>query len=117
MEFFKQKRAKRRFDTSVDGYRFAGIKLTEKQLFELSFINQMMVDDKYEKIPVHYIIMVLKCLGVLPSELMCDVGDDKTADNTKNVGYDEFQRTYGKFTEEYKKSITTTSVNRKRNRV
>lgn len=88
-----------RIDTTIDGYRHIGINLSQEQLDDLSVINTMMKEDTGKDIPAHCVLLILKCLGLLPAELMCDVRDDKSADNSENVSDYEFQKRYGKFKE------------------
>lgn len=88
-----------KIDTSIDGYRHIGINLSQSQLNDLLIINTMMKEDTGKDIPVHCVLLTLKCLGLLPAELMCDVRDDKSADNSENVSDYEFQKRYGKFKE------------------
>lgn len=88
-----------KIDTSIDGYRHIGINLSQEQLDDLAIINTMMKEDTGKDIPVHCVLLTLKCLGLLPAELMCEVSDDKSADNSENVSDYEFQKRYGKFKE------------------
>jgi len=75
-----------RIDTSIEGYRYIGINLTQEQLRDLFFINSMMREDTGEGIPVHCVLLVLKCLGMLPSEMMCDTVD----------GNEDLERKFGR---------------------
>lgn len=86
-----------KIDTSLVGYEFIGVNLTQEQLNDLGIINSMMKADIGKDIPVHCILLVLKCLGLLPTELMCEISNDKTADNSQNICDDKFQKRYGKF--------------------
>lgn len=86
-------------DTSIDGYKHIGINLSQSQLNDLFIINTMMKEDTGRNIPVHCVLLVLKCLGLLPPELMCEISDDKPADDSENVSDDKFQKRYGKFKE------------------
>ena len=88
-----------RIDTSIEGYRHIGINLSQEQLDDLAIINTMMKEDTGKDIPVHCVLLTLKCLGLLPAELMCEVSDDKSADDSENVSDCEFQKRYGKFKE------------------
>lgn len=88
-----------RMDTSIDGYRHIGINLSQEQLDDLAIINTMMKEDTGKDIPAHCVLLTLKCLGLLPTELMCEVSDDKSADDSENVSDYEFQKRYGKFKE------------------
>lgn len=88
-----------KIDTSIEGYRYIGINLSQAQLDDLLVINTMMKEDTGKDVPIHYVLLALKCLGLLPPELMCEVNNDKTADNSQNVSDYEFQKRYGKFKE------------------
>lgn len=86
----------KKIDTSIEGYEHIGIKLTEEQIRDLAMINIMMAGTTGTRIPVHCILLVLKTLGILPSELVSKVGDDKSADDTENVCKDEFEKRFGR---------------------
>lgn len=88
-----------KIDTSIDGYRNIGINLTQEQFDDMAVINTMMAGNTGKEIPVHCVLLVLKALGLLPPELVCNVSNDKTADDTQNVGNDKFQKRYGKIKE------------------
>ena len=88
-----------RIDTSIDGYKYIGINLSQEQLNDLGMINIMMKSDTGRDIPVHCVLLVLKCLGLLPPELVCEVSNDKPTDNAEDVSDYELQKRYGKFKE------------------
>lgn len=88
-----------KIDTSIEGYKHIGVNLSQEQLDDLFMINAMMKSDTGKDMPVHCVLLVLKCLGLLPSELVCEVSDDKPTDNAENIGDYEFQKRYGKFKE------------------
>lgn len=88
-----------KIDTSIEGYKHIGINLSQSQLNDLLIINTMMKEDTGKDIPVHCVLLTLKCLGLLPTELMCEVSNDKSADNSENISNHEFQKRYGKFKE------------------
>ena len=88
-----------RIDTSIEGYKHIGINLSQKQLEDMAIINTMMKEDTGKDIPVHCVLLILKCLGLLPPKLVCEISDDKPADNTQNIRDYEFQKRYGKFKE------------------
>lgn len=88
-----------KIDTSIEGYKYIGINLSQKQLDDLLIINTMMREDTGKDIPVHCVLLTLKCLGLLPPELMCEISNDKSADNSENISDYEFQKRYGKFKE------------------
>lgn len=88
-----------RIDTSIEGYRRIGIRLSQSQLDDLLILNTMMKEDTGKDVPVHCILLILKSLGLLPSELICEVSNDEPTENSKNIGQCEFQKRYGKFKE------------------
>ena len=88
-----------RIDTSIEGYRRIGINLSQSQLDDLLIINTMMKEDTGKDIPIHCVLLTLKCLGLLPAESMCEISNNKPADNSENVSDYEFQKRYGKFKE------------------
>jgi len=81
-----------KIDTSIDGYKYIGINLSQEQLNDLLMINTMMKSDTGKDIPVHCVLLVLKCLGLLPPELVCEVSKDSTDANTNEA----LQRKFGK---------------------
>lgn len=85
-----------KIDTSIDGYKYIGINLSQSQFDDLCAINLMMKEDTGKDIPIHCVLLTLKCLGLLPPELMREVSDNKSADNSENVSDYEFQKRYGK---------------------
>lgn len=63
----KQNRKPIVFDTSKEAWEKIGIYVTEHQYDDLRRINLFM-GDKEHPMPVHYIMAVLKTLGLLPDE-------------------------------------------------
>lgn len=88
-----------KIDTSISGYKSIGINLTQEQLDDMAIINTMMKEDTGKEVPVHCVLLILKSLKLLPPELMCEVSNDKTADDTQNICDYEFQKRYGKLKE------------------
>lgn len=88
-----------KIETSLDGYRHIGINLTQKQLEDLAIINTMMKEDTGKDIPVHCVLLVLKCLGLLPPELVCEVSNSNPIDYIQDISDYEFQKRYGRFKE------------------
>lgn len=82
-------------DTSISAYQKIGINFTEKQYEDLVDINILMQGKDNKDIPVHFIIMILKALGLIPSELMCKVCDNESADNAENVCSNELYQVIG----------------------
>lgn len=88
-----------KIDTSIDGYRRIGINLSESQFNDLFIINSMMKGNMGKDIPIHCVLLTLKCLGLLPPELVCEVSDNEAAGNSENISNYEFQKRYGKLKE------------------
>lgn len=86
-------------DTSIDGYRYIGINLSQSQLEDFLVINTMMKENTGKYIPIHCVLLTLKFLGLLPPELMCEISDNKSYYNFENVSDYEFQKRYRKFNE------------------
>lgn len=86
----------RKIDTSIAGYEYIGIKLTEEQIHDLTMINIMLAGNTGKRTPVHCILLVLKVLGILPPELVSEVCNDEAADNTESVCKDEFEKRFGR---------------------
>ena len=51
-----------KIDTSIEGYKHIGINLSQSQLNDLLIINTMMKEDTGKDIPVHCVLLTLKCL-------------------------------------------------------
>lgn len=88
-----------KIDTSIEGYKNIGINLSESQYEDMCNINFMMQGETGRNIPIHCVLLTLKCLGLLPPELMCEVSDNESACNSEDVSNYEFQKRYGKLKE------------------
>lgn len=58
-------------DTSIEGYRAAGIVITQEQLDQLGFLNAIMNADRELGVkadPVFYMAVLLRIMGVLPED-------------------------------------------------
>lgn len=58
-------------DTSIEGYRAAGIVITYEQLNQLGFLNAIMNADRELGVkadPVFYMAVLLRIMGVLPED-------------------------------------------------
>ena len=86
-----------RIDTSIKGYEHIGIKLTEQQFKDLNDLEMLVgMNEHRQKIPLFNTMAVLKVLGLLPPEMICDVSHDR-ADNDSNENIKEtLQRKFGK---------------------
>lgn len=67
----KQERKSIMFDTSKEAWEKIGIYVTDEQYEELRDINLFMPTQD-SPIPVHYIMLVLKALGLLPKSPIND---------------------------------------------
>ena len=97
-----KKKKQQEFDTSKEGYEYIGLHFTDEQYEDISNINLLMAYDMYNKgqhIPVHYIILVLKALGLLQTEKVDEICYKNAADYTREEYEQLFQRKYGKFKE------------------
>lgn len=87
-------------DTSLEGYSYIGIKLSQEQLSDLAYINIMMQSGAFDEIPVHAILLVMKTLGLLPTQMIDDKCSDNTSNNTGNSSnnniLDGFRRKFGR---------------------
>lgn len=87
----------KRIDTSLDGLKFVGINLTEKQYEDLRDLNMLItVNEHRQNIPVFNVLLVLKILGLLPAEMMGEVGNSKSDDDSNSDVYNSLQRKFGK---------------------
>lgn len=87
-------------DTSIKGFEYIGVKLTDKQYEDLLKLNMLILSNEHrKKIPVFNTVIVLKILGLLPPEMI----NDKTGydgDNNTDKDFKEYlQRKFGKVIE------------------
>ena len=92
--FFQRKQKDSGIDTSVEGFRYVGINLTEKDLVAL---NISLMSGKRDSIPVFNMMVLLKILGLLPPEMICEVGNNQTGNDGGDDFSEEFQRKFGKY--------------------
>lgn len=88
----------KKIDTSIEGFRYAGIKLTEQQYEDLRDLNTLILMNEHrQNIPVFNIMLVLKILGLLPPEMVCDSRNSQS-DNNSNTNINEMlESKFGKF--------------------
>ena len=96
MFFKKKKQEAKRIDTSIDGFRYVGINLTQEQYEDLASLNILMVGESRKYIPVFNMMVLLKVLGLLPPEMRCDAGDSNADDDADEDINDSLQRKFGK---------------------
>lgn len=86
-----------RIDTSIEGFRYVGINLTEQQFEDLCALNALILMNEHRRnIPVFNTMLVLKILGLLPPEMVCDIGNNKADNNTDANINKTLQRKFGK---------------------
>ena len=89
------------FDTSKEAWAEIGISLTQEQYNDLCLINTMLVSDRarYRQTPVHYILLILKTLGLIGSEKADNEPIDISAEKAEQKRNNEFQETFGRVKE------------------
>lgn len=84
----------KKIDTSKEGFKYAGVNVSEQQFEDFTALNLQM--QCHPEIPVFNIIMLLKVLNLLPSEMIDEIGDYQ-GDNYLNEDFNDWlQRRYGK---------------------
>ena len=96
---FRGKRKSSGIDTSIEGFRYVGINLTKEQYQDLVALNLSLMSGKRDSIPVFNMMILLKILGLLPPEMVCEVGDNQSGDDSGDDFREKFQRKFGKFKE------------------
>lgn len=87
----------KRIDTSIEGFQYVGINLTEQQYDDLSDLNALILANEHrQNIPVFNIMLALKILGLLPTEMIYDVSNNNTDNNSNENINDTLQRKFGK---------------------
>lgn len=100
MRIKARKNKNSRIDTSIDGFKYVGINLTKQQFEDLCDLNMLiMCNDNRKNIPVFNTMLVLKTLGLLPPEMVCDTGNDNPDSNSYEDIYNSLQRKFGKVIE------------------
>lgn len=82
-------------DTTMEAYEKIGINLTKKQYEDLIDINILMQAKDNKDIPVHFILMTLKALGLIPTELVCEIGDNEPTNNSEDVCNNKLHQVIG----------------------
>lgn len=87
----------KRIDTSIEGFRYVGINLTEQQYDDLCDLNALILANEHrQNIPVFNIMLVLKILGLLPLEMINKVGNNQSNNNFNSNSNERLQRKFGK---------------------
>lgn len=90
---WKHDKRESRVDTSLDGFRYVGIDLTEQQYDDLCELNMLiLMSEDRKRIPVFNTMLVLKVLGLLPAEMTIDQAGEKPIENYKDL----LQRKFGR---------------------
>lgn len=97
--FFQRKQKYFDIDTSIEGFRYVGINLTKEQYQDLVELNISLISGERDYIPVFNMMILLKILGLLPPEMICDVGESNTGNDSSDDFRNEFQRKFGKYRE------------------
>lgn len=95
--FFKKKKKTKpyRVDTSQKGFEYVGIKLTDEQFQDVCNLNLLWSDERKD-IPVFNTLVLMRTLGLLPPEMVCDSrSNDTDNDSTSNI-YETLERKFGK---------------------
>lgn len=93
----RAKKSQKKVDTSIDGYAYIGLDITQEQLSDLACINTMIKTGTFDDVPVHAIILVLKTLGLIPTEVNENAGGNNSNNDTNDNLKDFIQRKFGRF--------------------
>ncbi len=89
-----------KIDTSKEGFKYVGINLTDRQYEDLQDLNALILMNEHrQKIPVFNIMLVLKVLGLLPPEMINEIGDNQSNNNFNDDSDERFQRKFGKISD------------------
>lgn len=97
LKIFRKKHDNSGIDTSIEGFRHVGINLKKEQYQDLVALNISLMSGKRDSIPVFNMMILLKILGMLPPEIICEVADNQTGDDSGDDFHEEFQRKFGKY--------------------
>lgn len=96
MLFKRKKKAKPyRIDTSQKGFEYVGIKLTDQQFKDVCDLNLLWSDERKD-IPAFNMLVLMKALGLLPPEMVCDSRNSDTNNNSSSNIYETLERKFGK---------------------
>lgn len=88
-----------KIDTSIDGFEYVGIHLTEEQFSDLQTLNILMQEKDRRDIPVFNMMVLLKILGLLPENMGSNNSTDNNTDNTNNSNDNLLERKFGRILE------------------
>ena len=84
-------------DTSMYGFKHVGINLTKEQYNDLRTLNNLIVMNEHrQKIPVFNIMLVLRILGLLPEEMLCEPGSGSPFKDDCGTSEDLLKQKYGR---------------------
>ena len=96
MHFTKKKIAKPyRIAASQKGFEYVGIKLTDQQFQDVCDLNLLWLDERKD-IPVFNMLVLMKILGLLPPEMVCDSRSSDTDNDSSSNIYETLERKFGK---------------------
>lgn len=84
-----------RIDTSQKGFEYVGIKLTDQQFQDVCDLNLLWSDERKD-IPAFNMLVLMKVLGLLPPEMVCDSRSNDTDNNSSSNIYKTLERKFGK---------------------
>lgn len=90
----KKKKKKEIFSTSKEDFKKIGIELTDEQYDDLCQINLFMM--LMPDIPVYNVLLILKTLGLIPTEIPDNESGNDGDDNSAKNSHEEFERKFGK---------------------
>lgn len=85
-----------KIDTTKDGFEYIGINLTDEQYEELCQLNIFAISPERQEIPVFHMMVLLKIIGLLPSEMINDEGRKYSNYNPDDDFIEYLQRKFGK---------------------
>lgn len=85
-------------DTSIYGFRHVGINLTDKQYDDLRDLNTLILCNEHrQRIPVFNILIVLRILGLLPEEMLCEPGSGHPVKYTGEITRELVEQKFGRY--------------------
>lgn len=84
-------------ETSKEDYKRIGINLSDEQYQNLFYLNMLANGNDNKDIPIHFILMTLKALGLIPTEQMGEISDSESTQNSEDICKDELQQAVGIF--------------------
>lgn len=83
-----------KIDTSMEGFEYVGIKLTEQQYEDLCDLNIALMNEDRKYIPVFNTMVLLKILGLLPEEMLIE-SNTNSGENTSD-SREQYHRKFGR---------------------